>query len=78
MSKGKFKETEGEGEEWRKGGERGRDEQEEIWKVAFWNVVGVGNKDREFWQRIKEWDVIVLSETWIEEKGWGKLKERYY
>lgn len=57
-------------------GERGREEQEEIWKVAFWNVAGVGNKDREFWQRIKRWDVIVMSETWLEEKVWEKLKDR--
>lgn len=39
--------------------EIGRDE----WKVAFWNVAGLRNKDRDFWKRLENWDIIVLSET---------------
>lgn len=35
------------------------------YKVGFWNVAGLENKDREFWESLKEWDVIFLSETWI-------------
>lgn len=37
-------------------------------KIAFWNVAGLRNKDREFWERIKQWDVMVFIETWIDEK----------
>ncbi|XP_071572354.1 uncharacterized protein [Temnothorax nylanderi] len=49
---------------------------EETWKVAFWNVAGISNKDKNFWEGIKEWDVIVMMETWTDEKGWEKVKEK--
>lgn len=49
---------------------------EEGWKIGFWNIAGLGNKDREFWQGLKNWEVIVLIETWVEEKGWRRWKER--
>jgi len=32
------------------------------------------NKDKGFWNRIGEWDVIALMETWVDEKGWKKVK----
>lgn len=31
----------------------------------FRNVAGLKNKDRNFWEAIKEWDVVVISETWV-------------
>jgi len=34
----------------------------------------VGNKN--FWESLKGWAVMVLMETWTEEKGWNKVKER--
>lgn len=37
--------------------------------MVFWNVAGLGNKDGDFWKGLKEWDVLVLSETWVDEKG---------
>jgi len=45
-------------------------------KIAFWNVAGLGNKDRDFWREIKGWDVVVMSETWVEKKGWERIRER--
>lgn len=57
-------------EGWLKGKKRGRG----AWKVTFWNVAGLGNKDADFWRGIREWDVVVLLETWIREKSWDKLK----
>lgn len=33
------------------------------------------NKDKQFWEYIKEHDVVGLIETWIEDKGWEKLKD---
>lgn len=36
----------------------------------------LSNKDRDFWEGLKGWDVIVLSETWIEDKGWDRWKEK--
>lgn len=55
-------------------GERGR--QGEEWKILFWNIAGTRNKDKGFWNRIEEWDVITLMETWMDEKRW-KLKVGY-
>lgn len=39
-------------------------------------MAGLVNKDKEFWEGLKNWDVIVLSKTWVEEKGWKKIKEK--
>ncbi|TGZ52029.1 hypothetical protein DBV15_12118 [Temnothorax longispinosus] len=49
---------------------------EETWRMAFWNVAGIKNKDEDFWEGIKEWDVIVMMETWMDEKEWEKEKEK--
>lgn len=38
-------------------------------------MAGLVNKDREFWERLKEWDVLVISQTWVDEKGWIKVRE---
>lgn len=40
------------------------------------NVTGLGKKDGDFWKGIEKWDVVVMSETWEEEKGWGKVKRK--
>lgn len=45
-------------------------------RVIFWNVAGIGNKGVDFWRYIGEYDFISLSETWIDEVGWGKWKDR--
>lgn len=29
---------------------------DEGWKVVFWNVAGLGNKDRDFWKGLREWE----------------------
>lgn len=33
------------------------------YKIAFWNVVGLLNKDRGFWMELKKWDMLFLMET---------------
>jgi len=38
-------------------------------KILFWNIEGLGRQDIEFWNFIKEWDFVSLSETWLEENG---------
>lgn len=45
------------------------------WRVCFWNVAGLKNKDRNFWRGLDRWEVIVLLETWVEERGWEKIKK---
>lgn len=58
----------GEGRSQRGGKEKGRRKRSGIYKIAFWNVTGLGNKDRDFWKGLEEWDVIFLCETWIDKK----------
>lgn len=45
----------------KRGKEKGKGK--EGWKITFWNVAGLGNKDKEFWKGLKEWDVMVLIKT---------------
>lgn len=49
---------------------------ERVRKITFWNVAGIERKEKEFWEELKEWDIMVLTETWLEEKGWGNIKKR--
>jgi len=39
------------------------------WTVTFLNVARMYNKDRDFWDKLREWDVMVLLETWVERRG---------
>lgn len=54
-----------------------RIERERNWKIAFWNVAGLGNKDEEFWRGIRELDVMTFLETWMEEKIRKRLPGGY-
>jgi len=44
-------------------------------------VADLKDKDDDFWKGLKEWDVMVLIETWMNEIGWrgmkGKLPRGY-
>ena len=53
---------------------RGDEVEEGRYKVAFWNVAGVKNKDVEFWKGLEVWDVLVLSGTWVEERDWERVR----
>lgn len=37
-------------------------------------MAGLGNNDRDFWSGLRGWDVITLVETWVEEKGWQRIR----
>lgn len=39
------------------------------WKIVFWNVARLYNKNKRFWEDLKRWDVMVLLEIWVEERG---------
>lgn len=62
--------------QWRKGGEKGGEGEgeEKDFRVVFWNVVGLRNG--EFWNGLRDWDMITLTETWIEKKEWSRIKDR--
>lgn len=42
---------------------------EEKYRIDFWNVAGLENKDREFWKSLEKWNVMYLSETWLQKRG---------
>lgn len=37
-------------------------------KIGFWNVTDLDNKDAQFWDYIKEFNIIGMNETWIDEQ----------
>lgn len=39
-------------------------------------MAGLRNKDKDFWKGLKEWNVMVLIETWMDEKRWKVWKEK--
>lgn len=50
-------------------------EKRERLKIIFWNTAGIGNKDEEFWKYLREFNIINLTETWIELKNWKKAEK---
>jgi len=51
-------------------------EEKWAWTIGFWNVAGLRNKDTDFWEKLREWKVIVLVETWVERKGWERIRRK--
>lgn len=31
-------------------------------------------KDEEFWKRLGKWEIMMMVETWVDSKGWEKVK----
>lgn len=58
------KEERGEGDYQVERGEQGRRKEGKgwggEWKIMYWNITRLANKDKEFWVGLKEWDVVVL------------------
>lgn len=61
-------------EEGRKENERRKDDART--RAIFWNVAGVKGKDQEFWEFLEQFDVIGLTETWMENKEWEKWEKK--
>lgn len=40
-----------------------KEEREKGYKIIFWNVAGMENKDKDFWEMFKDCDIIVCIET---------------
>lgn len=43
-------------------------------RICFWNIAGGLNKCEETWKYLERFDIIGLTETWIEEKKWKKME----
>lgn len=64
---------------WRRGEDGGRivrEREHGFEKFVFWNVERKGKRGKVFWKYIKDFEVISLCETWVDEKGWESLRER--
>lgn len=44
---------------------------EEGYKVGFWNLARLKNKDREFWESLREWDIIFMKRGYRRKDGRG-------
>ena len=68
--------------EWKKEVEGGRERRNETegearrWRVGFWNVAGLTNKGVRFWKEIKKWEVVMMVESWVDGRGWDKVKRK--
>lgn len=49
-----------------------REKKRKNFKIGFWNIAGMLNKDKKFWDYIKGFDVVGLTETWVEERSNGR------
>lgn len=43
-------------------------------EMVIWNVAGIKNEDREFWEGLREWDILIFCETWLDRKRWERIK----
>lgn len=64
-------------------GEEGREIREAIdgehrQKYLFWNIAGIENKNREFWKYVREFEIVSMCETWLEEEEWENIKDRLH
>lgn len=50
-----------------------REKEVRDWKMVFWNVADMTNKDEDFWEGLKR-DVITLEETWVGAREWEKIR----
>lgn len=37
---------------------------------------GNRGKDREYWREVEDWDIVIMSETWLKKGGWERLRGR--
>ena len=45
-------------------------------RIMFWNAAGIVNKNRSFWELLKGYDVLLISESWIGENDVVKIDGR--
>lgn len=43
--------------------DKGRKNKTERFKIDFWNITWLINNDVDFWKDLREWNVLVMSET---------------
>ncbi|KAK1123249.1 hypothetical protein K0M31_008879 [Melipona bicolor] len=58
-------------------GERSDEEGSKRGKLLFWNVAGLERKDKDFWNCVKKYDFIEMTEIWVDYRGWERLKGKF-
>lgn len=43
-------------------------------KACIWNIAGILNKDNETWKYLNTFDILGLTETWIDKDNWKKIE----
>jgi hypothetical protein len=47
-----------------------------VQKVLYWNIAGLRKKEEEFWDYVREFEIVVgLVETWVEDRSWEKNRK---
>jgi hypothetical protein len=44
-------------------------------KVLYWNVAGLRKRGDEFWDYVRQFEVVGLVETWVEGQSWEKVEK---
>jgi hypothetical protein len=42
-------------------------------RILYKNVAGLSKKRDEFWDYVRQFDIVGLVETWVEERSWKKI-----
>jgi hypothetical protein len=41
-------------------------------RVLFWKVAGLRKKEQEFWEYVKQFEIVGLAETLVKVRNWEK------
>jgi hypothetical protein len=42
-------------------------------RVLYWNVAALRKTEEEFWDYVRQFEIVGLVETWVEEQSWEKI-----
>lgn len=45
-------------------------------KMCFWNVAGLLNKCEETWNYLEKFNVLGLTETWVDTERWQSIENK--
>jgi hypothetical protein len=41
-------------------------------RVLYWKVAGLRKKEQEFWEYVRQFEIVGLAETLVKERSWEK------
>lgn len=45
-------------------------------KMCFWNIAGLLNKCEETWDYLEKFDIVGLTETWVDIERWQSIENK--